>query len=204
VTLPAAADTTEQVTVSANALLVAYSHLGLLRLLNDGWDRRTAFLESARWFFHRLLPAAGQPLATGVAVTPDEETAEGPYSVECLVRSARMAPDALACDWDAWRVREPSANSAVIDTALRDRLLVLEDLVLRVGQGGQLYESARQAVDAAAGRPRQRRAPLDRQQVAGMVSAVAEPARLALLAARRPSGRPFIDPGKTGVLSMPV
>lgn len=182
----------QPVKVSAEALLVAYSHLWMLKQMNDGVDRQTAFTESARWFFHILLPGSGKP----GHLNPVDRNDSIP--LPCLARSTRLSVEALEMNWEDRRRSEPNGGCAVIAESTRQTLLWTEAAARRISDGQSVGEAARGARDLAAGKPRQRRSPMPPEELRPILERTIGEVWAALRESTAPGGFlgpvPFLDP----------
>jgi hypothetical protein len=166
--------------LNAGLLLLAYSHLWLLRLLVEGTDRPAALRTTARWFFHELLPATGEKSGLRVVVGDGDEPHALPSA--CLARAARLVRDTLGDDPDMVLRRcaqstdlptTSAAESVWLSRSIQRKQLaflpatdvasciMLAETTRRVAEGVELLAAARGADDWATGRPRQRRAPVE-------------------------------------------
>ncbi len=171
----------DAVEVTGAGVMVSYAQIHMLELIALGVERREA--SRVAWeLFHELIRATG--VRTSSEVNPAERG-----RVNCLRLSAQASAEALRMPIDEFRRRhDRHAPVARLHPEDRDRAVWLLDAVRRVSHGVDLPDAIRQASDAAAGKPRQRRAPATEDFIATELAACLEPLWWALLQAQESIG----------------
>ncbi len=178
---------TEGRRVRVSALMTGYSHVHVAELMLAGMPVRQAFDLNCLLFYHVFALHWG--IARGVATgrqfnrntfgtmwwplsenSPYDEHFLQPSEkrpvARCFARAAGENSRILLRD-------EPEGGefSAFAEPALADRLSWMLEMMRRFGSGGgSLAQSAQGALDAAAGRPRRRRRPVDEEWLAAEIS----------------------------------
>lgn len=159
----ATAEAADMVDVSAEALVVAYCQISMLRAMTRGVERREASKLGWR-MLQRLVAVAG-----GSAPSPGADAGR----VNCLANHASTMRRALGMSFQAFEKRVAGRPAPVTSLSRfhLDQVLWLIDAVRRVSHGVPLLDAARQAHDASIGRSRRKRAPAEmswlRDQIEG-------------------------------------
>jgi hypothetical protein len=153
--------------VPASAAAVVLGQAEMLRLMAEGSTRGDA--SDAAFEAFRALTM----MTVGADVQVPERKVGTP--ARCLASSASGVAAALAGTWEAFTARHGDhVPSVMLDASDITRLIWLADAVRRVADGVELLDAVRQAVDKAEGRPRQRRAPVDRRWLCTQISQARE------------------------------
>jgi hypothetical protein len=153
--------------VPAGGVVVVLGQAEMLRLMAEGSTRGDA--SDAAFEAFRALTM----MTVGADVEAPAHKVGTP--ARCLAASAGGVRDALAAPWDAFARRHGDhAPSVMLDASDITRLIWLADAVRRIADGVDLLDAVRQAVDKAEGRPRQRRAPVDRHWLCTQISQARE------------------------------
>jgi hypothetical protein len=176
----------------ANALLLCYCHVAILELAAQDHRPATAAAAAYRLYREVLLPAASlrlYPVPPGIVVT-DHGVFQRHES--CLGDSAERVRRALTMSFDQFRQAAGGFDRNPPAAWMRPEELAqlgwLEEVVRRVAHGGELLSSARAAHDQHLGKPRQHRAPVAPDWLAGQVLWAQSATWYALLCAREQQG----------------
>ena len=181
----------DRVEVTAAGLMAGFCQAHMLELIIRGVERRRGSQLCWELFTGYLLPAVG--------VVERQRPAAPRGRVNCLSASVTKVAEALAAPFDELVVtiaagRHRRVPVATLSRADRDRLVWVLEAVRRVANGVDPLDAARGASDAAAGRPRQRRAPVGSGWLAAELAEVREATWTALVAARLyRDGPPWLD-----------
>jgi hypothetical protein len=143
--------------VSAASLTVAYAQCEMLRQIVAGAPRASA--SEAGWQLF------GELIYTVYGQKPPQPPDTVGVPTNCLAESSQAVHDALEMTWPEFCKARGSGTHPFVEVSeeTRARVVWLVDAVRRVADGVSECVAARQALDHAAGKPRKKRKPLDRE-----------------------------------------
>jgi hypothetical protein len=145
--------------VAVEAALVAWGLLSMVEMVHDGVPRRAAARRSYQAVFTQPL---FDPMVGAMALQ------EFQHGTRCVAFTALETRELLLTDPTSLPVPVPMC--VLPDDVVREVGWQLES-VRRVMEGVPVQDAGRQALDAAAGRPRRRRKPLDPLELLDRVAA---------------------------------
>jgi hypothetical protein len=182
----------ERISIDASALLTTYADVHVLELVIGGASRVQANQAGYVLLHFDLAPLTGSP--------PGEPPRAA--TVKCVAERSAVIAGWLGQTLGAKPPPPPAlVPSTIIDRGILAALLWQAETVRRLELGTPLLEAARGAHDAHLGKPRRRRAPVERSWLAQQVNLALWEAWRALLYSRY-AGRPWLEADRLAAAGM--